>query len=503
MKPPQRRLTRRDFLRAAAATAGGAIMAACGPKATSAPPQNIAAPPPKPTDPGPKTIALWAYRNKLQGAWAGEMAGYAWGAPTEFDYQGVIMPDEKVPVWEPALINRAFRDDNLYCQMPFIDTVNKQGVTAGWVAFGESFRDTTFDLWHANLAARDNLQKGIPAPDSGHYSNNPHADDLDWQIESGWVGRMTPGQPQAATDIAWRAGHVTNYGDGVYGGVFVANLLSAAFFATGVEQIVEAGRQILPAGSLYRRIVEDVIFTHWTHPDDWTQTWQMLQERWADQDIHCPDGVGQPFNIDAKLHGAYVTMALLYGNGDIEQSMRIAMRAGQDSDCAIHSVGGILGAMLGLSGIPQKFVSGLDPKLQFRDSEYTYEDILGVSERLARVILLIGGGKVSGVGADEVWTIPQQTIAPPILEQWPAIPDDRPSLTAQAASVQGRTVTFKAAASAANGIQDYQWFFGDLAYANGHEAAHTYAEAGTYEVIAYATDKSGNTAWKALTVEVG
>ena len=109
-------------------------------------------------------------------------------------------------------------------------------------------------LWHANDAARTNLLAGIAAPDSGHYRNNPHADDIDWQIEADFAGIITPGQPEAAIDIAWRAGHVMNYGDGVYGGVAMAAMHSAAYFARDVNEIVEAGQaggaagQRVPAG---------------------------------------------------------------------------------------------------------------------------------------------------------------------------------------------------------------------------------------------------------------
>jgi hypothetical protein len=41
---------------------------------------------------------------------------------------------------------------------------------------------------------------------------------------------MAPGLPQAANDSGWRAGRVMNYGDGIYGGMFVSCMYAAAFF---------------------------------------------------------------------------------------------------------------------------------------------------------------------------------------------------------------------------------------------------------------------------------
>jgi hypothetical protein len=119
---------------------------------------------------------------------------------------------------------------------------------------GDYFRDTEFDLWHANLAARDNLRRGIPAPDSGHYDHSAHWSDIDWQIEADFVGQMCPGQVNAAIEMAWRTGHVMNYGDGVYGGVFVAAMHAKAYTASSVDEIIEAGRQAVPLGSEYRQV---------------------------------------------------------------------------------------------------------------------------------------------------------------------------------------------------------------------------------------------------------
>jgi hypothetical protein len=36
----------------------------------------------------------------------------------------------------------------------------------------------------------------------------------------------------------------------------------------------------------------------------------------------------QPFNIDAKINGAYIALGLLYGGGDIGKTMSISTRCG-------------------------------------------------------------------------------------------------------------------------------------------------------------------------------
>jgi len=438
--------------------------------------------------------------DKLEGGWVGQMVGVSWGAPTEFTCLGKTV--EAVPAWESWKINQAFAQDDLYVELPFMAAMREHGVNASWSDFGEHFKATRFMLWHANAQGRDNLRQGIAAPDSGHYTDNPHADDIDWQIEADFAGLITPGQPGVAIDIAWRAGHVMNYGDGVYGGVMIAAMHSAAYTAKTVAEIVEAGRQAVPVGSQFRQVIDDVIVWHAINPEDWKATWQMIQDKWGAVD-RCPEGINSDFNIDAKLNAAYVILGLLYGQGDFEGSMRIAMQSGQDSDCNTSSVGGILGNYLGLSGVPEKFKEKLDKDKRFSYTVFSYTDVIDLSLDLVAQILAMQGGRIEGTGNDEVWDIPTEgAIQAPILEQWPAQLNQPPEMTISVETSSARTISLKAEADDADGILAYQWFFGDLTYAFGQETSHTYLDPGVYEVIGYVSDQTGNTSWKSVLVEV-
>ena len=44
--------------------------------------------------------------------------------------------------------------------------------------------------------ARYNLLRGLAPPASGHWHNNPDADDIDFQIEADFIGLMSPGLPR-------------------------------------------------------------------------------------------------------------------------------------------------------------------------------------------------------------------------------------------------------------------------------------------------------------------
>jgi len=90
----------------------------------------------------------------------------------------------------------------------------------------------------------------------------------------------------------------------------------------------------------------------------------------------------------------------------------------------------------------------------------------------------------------------------PIIEQWPEVDNTAPALTAFATITQGRTVRVTASATDDDGVQAYQWFFGDLTFASGAEQIHTYRAAGTYQLIAYVADAAGNTTFKVIEVTV-
>ncbi len=60
----------------------------------------------------------------------------------------------------------------------------------------------------------------------------------------------------------------------------------------------------------------------------------------------------------------------------------------------------------------------------------------------------------------------------------------------------------RAEATDDDGVLSYQWFFGDLTFARGPEHLHTYHAPGSYELIAYVADITGNTSCKVIEVTV-
>jgi hypothetical protein len=368
-----------------------------------------------------RTLATASLEDKIRGGWAGKMIGVSYGAPTEFRSNGRI--NEGEITWSPERVSNALGQDDLYVGMTMAETMDRLGFDATVEQYGEAFKDSQYDLWHANAGARRLLNLSIKAPMSGHPQYNIHANDIDFQIEADFIGLMSPGLPRESNRYCLRVGRVMNYGDGLYGGMFVSGMYTAAFFETDVRAVVTQGMACLPRESAYRQVIQDVLDWSLQHPDDWKATWRLVQDRW-DRDDSCPDGALSPFNIDAKINGAYIALALLYGQGDFARTVEIAARSGQDSDCNPSTAAGILGVMLGYRGIPDVWAGGIPP-LADRKFQYTQSSLNDICRStLARALKLVR--LAGGTATDTQVTIPVQTPTAAALEQWDmGVPDRR------------------------------------------------------------------------------
>jgi hypothetical protein len=220
--------------------------------------------------------------------------------------------------------------------------------------------------------------------------------------------------PNTAATIGDSIGHIMNYGDGWYGGVYVGAMYSLAFVSNDIQYIVKEGLKTVPAQSTFHQCISDVIKWHSQYPNDWRQNWFEIQKRWSSE-VGCPDGVFSAFNIDAKLNAAYIVLGLLYGNGDFSKTMDISTRAGQDSDCNPSSAGGILGTMLGYEKIPAYWKQGLREAedIDFKYTTVSLNDAYELSLKHAIEVIKMNGGKVE---ADQI-TLPVQKPSPVRLEQ--------------------------------------------------------------------------------------
>jgi hypothetical protein len=415
------------------------------------------------------------YLDKVQGAWMGKMIGVTFGQPWEFEYQNApigfditdwpLSPtrmqdyraraDNKTDYDEPITreadsqkihMNKGFVEtsekehpsfgapdnDDIYINLLFLYCLRRYGIDVSPVTVAHEWDAKIRQVWHANDAGLANIRKGILPPLSGNPRYNLHADDIDFQIESDIFGMIAPGLPQVSNRYGDRMGHIMNYGDGVYGGMFISAMYTQAFFAHNIREVVENGLKAIPAQSLYAQLIRDVIRWHDENPGDWLKTWHLVQAKWGEVD-HCPDGWKKPFNIDAKLNGGYVVIGLLYGEGDFYKTMNFATRCGQDADCNPANAAGILGTLLGAHAIPAEYREPLhntywNKTLAGLPDSYEIDSLAGETAMVGLKVVLANGGEAVTRNGKLILRIPRQDPLPPSTLEQIQWKDDQPIL---------------------------------------------------------------------------
>jgi hypothetical protein len=401
-----------------------------------------------------RTLTRDVYEDKVAGGWIGQAVGVLFGAPTEFLWPGEIIPhdfdgyyrlkpelyyEEAQPYieaqqyqemldimrrykndrenWEPYTPEQMPSQDDLYIEFLFLHSfqeygldVTDQQMAEAWV----NYLDPNM-IWGANKNAFENFQAEVWPPRSGNPDYSSLGNAIDFQIESDIFGLISPGLPQASNGLADRAGHLMNYGDGVYAGMAVAAMYGEAFFESDVRRLVEHSLTVIPPESGYAEMIHDVIAAHDTNPDDWEAAWEVIFDKW-----------GQFLGLDVRTNGACVYLGLLYGEGDFWKTMNISMRCGLDSDCNPSTSAGIIGTILGMSNIPAPWNELRDLPISNASATRTrltieeiypeviqWDDIISATVEVGHQNIVANGGEIT----DTRISIPRQAPVVPALEQ--------------------------------------------------------------------------------------
>jgi len=392
-----------------------------------------------------RQISLESYKDKVAGGWLGQAIGVFWGQWTEGKWQGAMVPFEledwyrikpavekqiedagdweaqmkaaqkfvndkgNWQIWKP---DRMSDQDDLYLEFLFLHEIQKYGldVTAmqiaeDWAKYMDKER-----IWCANRGAYDNFMKGIWPPMSGNPRYTIWGDAIDFQIESDLFGLISPGLPQISNRWGDKVGHIMNYGDGVYAGMAMAAMYGEAFFESNPRKLAEYSLNAIPADCGYAKMVRDVLDLHQRYPD-WRDAWKKLESKWVGKNA------GLDMAVDVRINGAYVYMGLLYGDGDFLQTMNVAMRCGRDSDCNPSSAAGILGTVLGLNRIPEKFrllrnlpIENIALKTMMPET-LQWDDILRDTYEVGKWNVLENGGYIEN---GQMFIPVQMPVAPPL-----------------------------------------------------------------------------------------
>jgi ADP-ribosylglycohydrolase len=297
------------------------------------------------------------YMEKVYAGWLGKIIGVRHGAPIEgweydrikrvygeidsylVDYKDFAADDDSNG---PMFFLRALED---YTHTPDI-TAEQIGLTwlnyapyehgfYWWGGYGKSTEHTAYL----------NLRNGIMAPRSGSIEQNGAAvaEQIGGQIFIDTWGLVVPGDPKLAAQYAEKAASVSHGGNGIYGGMFIAACISAAFVEQDIEKIIETGLSTIPQDCEYVRMARDVIDFYRKNPDNWRDCFKFIKDNYG-YDRY-------PGVCHIIPNSALIIMSLLYSEGDFSKAINICNMAGWDTDCNVANVGTIMGVRNGLDGI--------------------------------------------------------------------------------------------------------------------------------------------------------
>lgn len=360
------------------------------------------------------TLSLETLKDKIQGGWAGQVIGRAFGGPFEHKYPSSRIPDSIPLLWSSETWEAAFKENpdlynDLYVELLFLDTLKKKGLRASPKDLAKALSRAQFGLHHGLQMARHNFLAGLKPPKTGHWLNNPHADDDDFQKIAGFIGLISPGMLPPAIKLGNHVGHIIASGDGYYGGIYVACLYSLAFIRENSESIVEEAMRVLPPKAIFTQVISEVLANYRRQPNNWQETWSYMEKKWGN-DTGCPEGVFKPLNFDAKINAVWITIGLLYGGGDFSRTINITTRCGDDTKSNAAISGGVIGTLLGLSRIPSAWQPGLKEleRIKPRGLDMTYQEAIATSFNLALETIRRNGGRVD----KESITLPSPKIRP-------------------------------------------------------------------------------------------
>jgi hypothetical protein len=347
-----------------------------------------------------RRISVKDYRNKVYGAWIGQIVGASYGFNFEGKARNVIQLDHFLNHYDTAIV-----DDDYYYEMVALYGFERYGTGMTEQQLGDMWLEYKAGTWGSSEQARLNLEKGIKAPDSGSPRYNRWFHTIGAQFSSDIYGMISPGMANVAGALARNYSHVNGYAEGSDGAVFVAASVSEAFFESDPVKIVSQAAQMVNPGSTYRKAI-DFVLAEYEKGKDWHTIAAETEARWR------PD---YPQLNNSVANGALVALGIVFGRGDYLKTINVVTQAGDftDADCNAANVSSVIGAMGGVKAIPQQlqeplhnriFGDHLGPLKLGRTIDERIDDLARRIADVGETNLLAHGARVEG----ETLVIPQQ-----------------------------------------------------------------------------------------------
>ena len=320
------------------------------------------------------TLDKKTYEERLEGALLGRFAGCTLGAPVEFwpikkmkalaEENGDTFPPEDYWSYVPEPASKRYQmsrrdeyirdnlagvpvDDDIVYTLLGLLIVEKFGPDFTLEDVGKAWVEYLPYACTAEKIALDNLKKGIPASRAGS-ADNPFCEWIGADIRSDPWGYMAPGWPEKAAEMAYRDACISHRRQGIYGEMYFAAAIAAAFALDDPVKALHAGLCEIPRHSALAHAVR----------------WALRVAPEIKNYKQARSAADSKFEGMHRIHtinNACLTVwGITIGGTDFTKVIGETVAMGLDNDCTAATAGSIAGAVVGKKGIPRKWYKGFN-----------------------------------------------------------------------------------------------------------------------------------------------
>lgn len=190
---------------------------------------------------------------------------------------------------------------------------------------------------------------------------NPYREWIGAQIRADAFGYLAPGMPKLAATMAYNDAYFSHVKNGIYGEMFFAALISAAFVEKDLDKCFQTALAVIPKNS---RFYEEAVYVNNLAQSD------ILRDELRDILVERAEKYHPVHTIN---NAAFCIGAIMRYKNDFSGAVAFSVECGLDTDCNGATVGSVMGALLGKKNIPDnwriplmdKFDTGVHPYNQY------------------------------------------------------------------------------------------------------------------------------------------
>ena len=241
-------------------------------------------------------------------------------------------------------------NDDITFELAFLEAFGRHGpaLTSGDIA--EQWLALIPDGWSAEAIALDNLRRGVFPPASGRVGN-PFDEWIGAQMRGAICGMVAPGRPREAARLAWLDAEISHAGNGILGEVFNAVLTARAFVQPDMRRLLIETVALFPEATEYGGVLRFALDAA-RDTSDWRAAWARCDARFVEYNW-----------IHAYPNAAAEVVALWWGDGDFDTTLRIAGGIGHDVDCNAAQILCVLGVARGPGAIAERWTTPLGDEI--------------------------------------------------------------------------------------------------------------------------------------------